>query len=335
VYHSHQGLQVDRGLFGSLVIEESTPHIQWDREYTVILDDFLPSEPRLSGVGTRGPMGGMRRGMGGMGRSGGMGMMGIETPPYTGFLVNGRLPSGAPVFEVSRGDRARLRLINPSGTTTFRVTIAGHQMMVSHTDGRPIRPVFVDSLIIGTGERYDVIVNANNPGVWALIATPLEVNAEPARAVIRYKEVRASNTEAQLPDRRGRDLRLDDLISVESAGSGKTVDRTMDFVLSGGMMSSAWTMNGQAYPAADPLSVRQGERVRVRLTNHSMMIHPMHLHGHFFRVGQAVKDTVIVPPFMGRVDFDFLADNPGNWFFHCHNVYHMVSGMARVVRYVV
>ena len=99
-------------------------------------------------------------------------------------------------------------------------------------------------------------------------------------------------------------------------------------------MSSAWTMNGQAYPAADPLSVRQGERVRVRLTNHSMMIHPMHLHGHFFHVGQAVKDTVIVPPFMGRVDFEFVADNPGNWFFHCHNVYHMESGMARVVRYV-
>ena len=77
MYHSHQGLQIDRGLFGSLVIEESTPHIQWDREYTVILDDFLPGEPGLSGVGVRGPMGGMRRGMGGMG-----GMMGNETPLY-------------------------------------------------------------------------------------------------------------------------------------------------------------------------------------------------------------------------------------------------------------
>ena len=206
-------------------------------------------------------------------------------------------------------------------------------MMVSHTDGRPIQPVFVDSLIIGSGERYDVIVNANNTGVWALVATPLEVNAEPARAVIRYKEVRASNMQAQMPDGRGRQLQLNDLISIESAGSGKTFDRTMNFVLSGGMMSSAWTMNGQAYPAADPLFVRQGERVRIRLTNHSMMIHPMHLHGHFFRVGQAIKDTVIVPPFMGRVDFDFVADNPGNWFFHCHNVYHMESGMARVIRY--
>ena len=65
-----------------------------------------------------------------------------------------------------------------------------------------------------------------------------------------------------------------------------------------------------------------------------MMIHPMHLHGHFFQVGDVVKDTVIVPPHMGEITFDFVADNPGDWFFHCHNLYHLHSGMARVFRYV-
>ena len=81
------------------------------------------------------------------------------------------------------------------------------------------------------------------------------------------------------------------------------------------MMSPDWTINGQVYPNADPLLIRQGERVRVRMRNQSMMLHPMHLHGHFFRVNQALKDTVIVPPQMGRIDF------------------HFISGMARLIRY--
>lgn len=51
------------------------------------------------------------------------------------------------------------------------------------------------------------------------------------------------------------------------------------------------------------------------------------------RVGNAIEETVIVPPHMGRVAFDFTADNPGDWLFHCHNLYHMEAGMARVFRY--
>jgi len=60
----------------------------------------------------------------------------------------------------------------------------------------------------------------------------------------------------------------------------------------------------------------------------------MHLHGHFFRVGRAWKDTVLVPPHMGEASFQFRADNPGRWAFHCHNAYHMEMGMMREVRYV-
>ena len=60
----------------------------------------------------------------------------------------------------------------------------------------------------------------------------------------------------------------------------------------------------------------------------------MHLHGHFFQVGDAVKDTVLVPQHMGEVTFDFIADNPGDWLFHCHNLYHLDAGMARVITYV-
>lgn len=65
-------------------------------------------------------------------------------------------------------------------------------------------------------------------------------------------------------------------------------------------MSASWTINGQAYQDTDPIEIHEGERVRVRMVNHKMMVHPMHLHWHFFRSGDVVKDTIIVPPHMGR-----------------------------------
>ena len=322
-YHSHVGLQADRGLIGALVIEEATPHVQWDREYVLVLDDFLPGTPRMVDSG------------GGMGMR--MGMMGGDTPPYTGMLINGKLPSAAPSFEVRRGDLVRLRLINASGATTFRIALTGHHITVSHADGRPVRPVTVDSLDIGSGERYDVIIEANNPGVWTLLAVPHEVRSALARAILRYREAAGTKPPSrQMPENldSGRTLGSSDLVSLELGTSAVKSDRTFDLLLSGGMMSTTWTINGQAYPNAEPLLIDKGELVRVRMTNHSMMLHPMHLHGHFFQTGRALKDTILVPPHMGRAEFSFLANNPGDWFFHCHNLYHMESGMARIVRYL-
>jgi len=314
LYHSHYGLQLDRGLTGSLVIEEADSHVAWDREYTVFLDDYLPGDPK--------PL------LGGMG-------MGGRTPPYAGLLINGKLPAAAPDFRVLRGERVRLRLINGGSATTFRVAITSHRLEVTHADGRPVEPVVVDSVTLGMGERVDVIVTASRPGVWALVAAPLEVQATPARAVLRYRGVRGGRgVGAQVPAGLygGRQLALEDLVAIEAEPGGeRPIDRVLELRLSGGMMSSAWTINGQAYPDADPIDLRAGERVEFRMFNQSNMRHPMHLHGHFVRVGRALKDTVSVRP-MGRLSFTFTADNPGNWLFHCHNAYHMEAGMARVVR---
>ena len=104
------------------------------------------------------------------------------------------------------------------------------------------------------------------------------------------------------------------------------------------MGNYVWTINGQAYPDADTIQIREGEWVRLNLQNRSMMAHPMHLHGHFFQVRNGTgrgpfKDTVIVEPHMGDLSLDFVANNPGDWFFHCHNLYHMETGMARVISY--
>jgi FtsP/CotA-like multicopper oxidase with cupredoxin domain len=119
------------------------------------------------------------------------------------------------------------------------------------------------------------------------------------------------------------------------------MDRQFDLTLSGGMMGSPyWTINGQVWPDSDDLWISEGERVRINYFNHSMMPHPMHLHGHFFEIVQSGrkerrlhKDTLIIDPHMGTGAIEFVADNPGDWFHHCHNLYHLMGGMANVIRY--
>jgi Putative multicopper oxidases len=409
VYHSHVGLQLDTGLSGPLIIEEDSPHVEYDREYTLMIDDFLFGRPTLDSIeappgggpggsgpgnggpgsgpgdggpgnrgpdeggpgsgpgGGRGPGDGMGpedgggpgggRGPGGPGgdgpgggpgdrgpddggppdgdRRGGNNPMQGQRPPYEGLVINGRLPSDPPVFDVQEGDRVRLRLIKPSSATTYRVGIGGHPLIVTHADGRPVDPIEVDSLELSMGERYDVIVEADTPGEWAIVAAPVVGTEQPAEARLRYEN--ADEETADGPQFDGRRLQYRDLSALDPLDVDGTPDRTFQFTLSGGMMQGdpdAWTIDGQVYPEADPLAISEGEHIRVEMVNRSPAIHPMHLHGHFFQVGEAVKDTVMVPPYGGQVSFDFRADNPGDWLFHCHNVYHLERGMARVFEYV-
>jgi len=110
------------------------------------------------------------------------------------------------------------------------------------------------------------------------------------------------------------------------------------FNLTGNMNRYTWSINGVPLSEADKIKIKQGEVVRITLNNLTMMHHPMHLHGHFFRVlnenGEysPLKHTVNVAP-MQKVVFEFAADESGDWFFHCHILYHMMSGMARVFSY--
>ena len=107
-----------------------------------------------------------------------------------------------------------------------------------------------------------------------------------------------------------------------------------DVVLGGSMAPYRWLINGKSFPDASALPVSQGERVRLRLVNQTMMFHPVHLHGHTFEIAgtKLRKDTVIVRP-MQRVDVDLDADNPGQWALHCHNIYHAETGMMTTVSY--
>jgi|TARA_R110002012_G_scaffold5683_4_gene25976 CopA family copper-resistance protein len=114
--------------------------------------------------------------------------------------------------------------------------------------------------------------------------------------------------------------------------------KEMLFNLTGNMNRYVWSINGVPLSETDKIKIKQGEVVRITLNNLTMMHHPMHLHGHFFRVlnenGEysPLKHTVNVAP-MQKVVFEFAADETGDWFFHCHILYHMMSGMARVFSY--
>ena len=349
VYHSHVGLQLDRGLYGPLVVDAKEEELDYDREYVLLLDDWLdgisgtPEDTLEELQSSGGMMGGMGGGMMGGGGQGGPGLSGAVDYPL--YLINGCAPNEPETLNVRRGEKVRLRLINPAGETVFRFAIGGHKLSITHSDGQPVEPVEVDVVRVGPGERYDVIVEANNPSVWQIAAAPEGKNGL-ARAILRYEESSQSSPPppSSLPQElSGRllsygDLRTKREETFPAVGLFGGPDRTLDLTLSGSMHNYVWTIDGQAYPDADPLEVSKGEWVRFNLTNRSMMAHPMHLHGHFFQLQNDTgrgpfKDTVLVEPHMGEATFDFVTDNPGDWFFHCHIIYHMESGMARVLSY--
>ncbi|WP_420607554.1 copper resistance system multicopper oxidase [Novosphingopyxis sp.] len=119
----------------------------------------------------------------------------------------------------------------------------------------------------------------------------------------------------------------------------RTPTRFMEIHLTGNMERYMWSFDGKKFTAVsdDPIRFAYDERVRVKLVNDTMMAHPIHLHGHFFELvngadpmHQPLKHTVIVQP-GGSAQFDLTANEPGDWAFHCHLLYHMHAGMFQTV----
>ena len=114
--------------------------------------------------------------------------------------------------------------------------------------------------------------------------------------------------------------------------------RTITLRLTGDMERYIWAFDNKILTEADKINVKKGESLRVEFVNETMMHHPLHLHGHFFRVlnGKGshapLKHTVDIPP-MGREIIEFYANEEKDWFLHCHILYHMKAGMSRVVSY--
>ncbi|WP_207632628.1 multicopper oxidase domain-containing protein [Foetidibacter luteolus] len=115
--------------------------------------------------------------------------------------------------------------------------------------------------------------------------------------------------------------------------------RELKFELTGNMNRYVWTIDNKTVSETDKILIKQGENIRIVLTNNSMMRHPMHLHGHFFRVLNGKGEysplkTVldIMPMETDTIEFH-ASEKYGDWYFHCHILYHMMSGMGRIFRY--
>lgn len=114
--------------------------------------------------------------------------------------------------------------------------------------------------------------------------------------------------------------------------------RELHFELTGNMNRFVWSIDNKTVSEADKILIKKGENLRVIMTNNTMMRHPMHLHGHFFRVVNPqgdhapLKNVLDIMP-METDTFEFAATESGDWFFHCHLLYHMMSGMGRIFYY--
>ncbi|MFE3655831.1 multicopper oxidase family protein [Streptomyces sp. NPDC059165] len=256
---------------------------------------------------------------------------------YPYHLVNGRVPTDPVVFRTKPGKRIRLRLINAGGDTAYRVSLGGHELTVTHTDGFPVRHQQADGVLIGMGERYDVLVTLGD-GVFPLVALAEGKNAS-GMALVRTGS-------GSTPKPTTRPKELDGMIMTASRlraaddvrMSAKKTDQVHRIELTGSMMTYNWGINGKRFdmnqPTAHPITVEEGQRVRLDFVNTTTMWHPMHLHGHTYQLGTSGprKDTTIVLP-KKTVSVFFDADNPGQWMLHCHNAYHGEAGMMALVAY--
>jgi FtsP/CotA-like multicopper oxidase with cupredoxin domain len=356
-YHSHVGFQEQVGLKGPFIIKEKKPRFDYDHDVTCFASDWLNQSPNGIVPQIRGdqpataavkpPTGKLYTLPGVLGKK----PFNIDVT-YPGFMLNGATNEAPWTFQCRAGDRLRLRLINGGTSATFRVALDGHDMTVIACDGNPCVPVTVDSLTIAVAERYDVLVTIKESGSftmhWCGVGQSRQVVGVVHTADVQPKPDFGRPTFGPRYGGLGNyDIFKAPFDTTLPVGPVNTIDVS----LGGDMKQYLWSMGGLYYPEAFvpkaqarnvPLQVEYGQRVRIRFTNTTMMWHPMHLHGHFFRVlsnvgdwsqrNAIVKDTIGVPP-MGKVDIEFFADNPGHWFFHCHNLYHLATGMARQVHY--
>lgn len=259
---------------------------------------------------------------------------------YQAATLGGRmLGHGAPV-RVREGERVLFRFLNANATMAMSLALPGHRFEVVALDGNPV-PVraSVEVLRLDVGERADVIVAMTNPGVWVLGATGEEDRAMGLGVVVEYANRHGA---PQWRDPAAAAWRYAAFARPAPAPApDETIALRFEKILGGRGGYNRWTINGRSWPATrDLFTVRRGRRYRLVMDNHSGDAHPVHLHRHTFEVtkigDQAIsglmKDTLSMPRF-STAEIDFVADDPGPTFFHCHHQDHMDEGFAGLIGY--
>ncbi|WP_064092987.1 multicopper oxidase family protein [Rossellomorea aquimaris] len=334
-YHSHQqsSIQVDKGLYGSLVIEEKEK--EYERDEVFILDEWAVNQERedLSN------MGGMMMGaMSGDGEA-------DTKQMYDTFTVNGKSGSAIDPLTMEAGEKARLRFVN-AGYQVHHLVFPKGSMRVIANDAEKVASDDHESnvLEIAPGERMDVEFTKPNQETVFIGQEQNVEHAEDMIIPVVSKKNQGPYEKASLAQEAG-------VAKGISYGSEKRIfektpepDVTYNMDLSMGMSMGegmSFQINDQTFPDTPPIKVKEGDIVKVTLRNKGRMNHPMHLHGHRFQVNSKngkkfekpiVKDLIHVKPGEEYVIY-FKADNMGEWLFHCHDNNHAARGMVTIVDY--
>jgi FtsP/CotA-like multicopper oxidase with cupredoxin domain len=260
---------------------------------------------------------------------------------YDAYLANDRTLRDPEVFTVERSGRVHLRLINGATATAFWIDLGGLEGDVIAVDGNPVAPVRLRRFPIAQGQRVDVLMTLAGSGAFPILAQREGdaaqtgfILATPGAAIAKLGDT-AHHAAAPA------DNSLEAQLKATTPLQERPADVTHRLGLTGSMIPYQWSFDGRTWKDHVPLAVKAGQRVVLEVVNRSMMAHPMHLHGHHFQVvalngaplSGAMRDTVLVPV-DGAVTLAFDADNPGRWLFHCHNLFHMATGMMTEVAYM-
>jgi FtsP/CotA-like multicopper oxidase with cupredoxin domain len=337
-YHPHinSAAQVGRGLSGPFIVEEREP-IEVDRDIVWMLSDWrLLRDAQISDD---------FRNMHDMSHNGRIGNT---------VTINGRVRD---TFAVKSGERIRLRLINAANARVFGLKFAGHRPMVVAYDGQPVAPHAPPegAVVLGPAMRMDLILDmTGKPGERFQIVDDFYrglayrlVDLVYAGTALRERPPDSpialpANTMPE-PDL-GAAERHEVLLNGGMMGMGMMRERGLGMSMMEMMHSGkVWFINGRAvlgHVMRPMLTLKRGRSYVLALNNETMWHHPMHLHGHAFRVigrngaptrHREWQDTVLMAP-REKVDIAFVADNPGDWMFHCHILEHQESGMMGVIR---
>jgi len=266
---------------------------------------------------------------------------GLEVMYHAATLGDRMLGHGEPI-RVRQGERVLFRLLNASASMGISLALPGHRFTVIALDGNPVpAPAAVDVLKLDVAERADVIVEMNNPGVWVFGSAQDEDRNLGMGVVIEYAN--QSGAPRWTPPPKSAWDYTQFGRSAAAAEPDETLNLTFEKIPGGRGGYNRWTINGKSWPQTNPLfTVREGKRYRLAMHNNSGDTHPVHLHRHTFEVTKigdkptsgVMKDTLSMPRY-STAEIDFVADDPGNTFFHCHHQDHMDEGFAGLITYAV
>ncbi|MCL2567451.1 MAG: multicopper oxidase family protein [Alphaproteobacteria bacterium] len=247
---------------------------------------------------------------------------------YAKHLINGS-ENPITIKEIKDG-KVKLRIVNTYVDGYLNFVYSGGKFNIAASDGLDVKPLAVDHLRVAMGETYDIVLTMpDKTKSYELVAFFLGGSA--------YSKVLiGSGALVPLKSYNYNDYNIDQVYNELKTITPKFIQfdkfngvENHNFSLVGNHMRYNWEIQENGVKL-NQLDVKVGDKIKVKITNNSSMPHPMHLHGHFFKVISAknnlIKHTINLDP-NDSLEFEFIVDSEGKWSYHCHNLFHMASGM--------